>query len=176
MFLSWSRPQAGAPVLKGQCRDGGARPAFCMALSLPLAVALPARARRIAGHPAMLEPLRATLHLSFCSAGGGRAGCAARCGRVGRFPAPRSAPAAPDRFALAMRRWPGPFAALGDWQGVIVGILHFCDVLPGLSGAGHSSLRSRAADADSTLLLPGSRASGQPFVSIRVSPSTSSWR
>lgn len=86
MFLDRSRPEPDQEAPHGPARAMRTRPVFCMALSLPFPVALPARARRLAGDPAALEPVLATLHLSFCSGGGeGTAvGCAAGCGRTGR--------------------------------------------------------------------------------------------
>lgn len=253
MILSRYRAHAAPLAAREAPRGKRARPVFCMALSLPLPVALPAPVWRKPGHPdERRELLPASLHLSFCSGGEGSPDCVAGCGRGRRGLAARivsppsltsmirpagaprrrtrsmriafaegglpargalsrawigleervrasigesarpdaacafqrhwsrlpvvSAPGATGRFALAMQQWPGPVATRGDWQSVIVEILHFCDALPGLTRAWHSSLRSRVINADSRLPLGGRGNQGQPIVSVRVSSSTRSWR
>lgn len=55
---------------------------------------------------------------------------------------------APDSFTLAMREWPIPLIAWSGRQAAFVGIMHFCDVLPGLPRPRRRSLRSRLSSAD----------------------------
>lgn len=240
------RSAPGNPVSRGHSPRVPVRPSFCVALSLPLPLPLALSALPRSG--AMREPAPATLHLSFCSGGGGRARAhVSGCGGLGQGLALRQAdkvaaviagtpdrntsvvrrPAqascrlpsgdarerswrrlgdrlraslardaagcggelhrdggerpgvlatGPDSFAIAMQQWPISFAAFAGWPGAFVGILHFCDAIPGLPRSRHSSFRSRVTSADPRFLHNGRDASGQPFVSFRVSSSTSSWR
>lgn len=55
---------------------------------------------------------------------------------------------APDSFTLAMQEWPIPLIAWSGRQAAFVGIMHFCDVLPGLPRPRRRSLRSRLSSAD----------------------------
>lgn len=260
MFFGTVRSKTESRERRGRSCVSRARPEFCVALSLPLPIALPVLARSVAGGPALLEPALATLQLSFCSGGGEvlahghPACCTAGCGsrdhgltarlavagrpadgairvslsarralarmraafaggvlpsrealarswwRLGRrrVAAVSGAAAAagqgdcavarrmpgrrmimtpvPDSFAIAMQQWPISFAAFAVRQGAIVGILHFCDAIPGLHRPRHSSLRSRVTSADQRLLHHGRDEASQPFVSVRVSSSTRSWR
>lgn len=256
MFLSRVQAEPAPPESRDRSLVVRARPSFCVAMSLPLPIALPALARSGTGNAVAPEPAVATLQISFCSGGntltrGHASGCAAGCGhrdhgltarlatsrrpaepagpatvrsrrarggmraamvpdllpsrdalarswlRVGRRlasvvrdaegaapdPAPRDGRASampltavPDSFALAMQQWPISFTAFAAWQGAFVGILHFCDAIPGLPRPWHSSLRSRVTSADQRLLHYGRDALSQPFLSIRVSSSTRSWR
>lgn len=259
MFLSRVQAESDHPESRGRSRLTRARPSFCVSMSLPLPIALPALGRSGAGNAAPLEPATAALQISFCSGGGDDlarghlSGCAGGCGRrdhglTARIATSRRAAgpaghasaqvrrtrggmrpslasgvlssrdalarswlrlgdrllaavasdaagvaarggllrrarapamvlaAAPDRFAIAMRQWPISFTAFAAWQGAFVGILHFCDAIPGLPRPWHSSLRSRVTSADQRLLHYGRDASSQPFLAIRVSSSTKSWR